>query len=179
MLTAAACAEIDSIDFTSFYFFHISLRLSKKAAECFLANDRLGICINRFCFCPYLSTTPRTRERILRQCILPHGNLTPPRISARRPHWLRRLTVLCSYRFNARPVTGRKYHYCFCLSWPSVRMRRTVRLKRSCGLSALADGRRKVKNALCYSVFKERAEAIEKAPSLFQPKKQGGYNQIF
>ena len=84
-----------------------------------------------------------------------------------------------SCRFNARPVTEHKYHYCFCLSWPSVRMRRTVRLKRSCGLSALADGRRKVKNALCYSVFKERAEAIEKAPSLFQPKKQGGYNQIF
>ena len=84
-----------------------------------------------------------------------------------------------SCRFNARPVTEHKYHYCFCLSWPSVRMRRPVRLKRSCGLSALADGRRKVKNALYYSVFKERAEAIEKAPSLFQPKKQGGYNQIF
>ena len=33
-----------------------------------------------------------------------------------------------SCRFNARPVTGRKYHYCFCLLWPSVRMRRTVRL---------------------------------------------------
>ena len=33
-----------------------------------------------------------------------------------------------SYRFNARPVTGRKYHYCFCFLWPSVRMRRTVRL---------------------------------------------------
>ena len=80
-----------------------------------------------------------------------------------------------SCRFNARPVTEHKYHDCFCLSWPSVRMRRIVRLKRSCGLSALADGRRKVKNALCYSVFKERAEAIEKAPSLFQPKKQGGY----
>lgn len=84
-----------------------------------------------------------------------------------------------SCRFNARPVTEHKYHYCLCLSWPSVRMRRTVRLKRSCGSSALADGRRKVKNALCYSVFKERAEAIEKAPSLFQPKKQWGYNQIF
>ena len=41
------------------------------------------------------------------------------------------------------------------------------------------DSRRKVKDALYYSVFKERAEAIEKAPSLFQPKKQGGYNQIF
>ena len=46
-------------------------------------------------------------------------------------------------------------------------------------LIGFADGRRKVKNALCYSVFKERAEAIEKAPSLFQPKKQGGYNQVF
>jgi len=46
-------------------------------------------------------------------------------------------------------------------------------------LIGFADGRRKVKDALCYSIFKERAEAIEKAPSLFQPKKQGGYNQIF
>ena len=46
-------------------------------------------------------------------------------------------------------------------------------------LIGFADGRRKVKDALCYSVFKERAEAIEKAPSLFQPKKQGGYNQVF
>lgn len=33
-----------------------------------------------------------------------------------------------SCRFNARPVTEHKYHYCFCLSWPSVRMHRTVRL---------------------------------------------------
>ena len=39
-------------------------------------------------------------------------------------------------------------------------------------LIGFADGRRKVKDALCYSVFKERAEAIEKAPSLFQPKKR-------
>ena len=83
------------------------------------------------------------------------------------------------YRFNARPVTGRKYHYCFCILWPSVRMRRTVRLKRSCGSSALADGRRKVKDALYYSVFKERAEAIEKAPSLFMVKSEGAYNRNF
>ena len=46
-------------------------------------------------------------------------------------------------------------------------------------LIGFADSRRKVKGALCYLIFKERAEAIEKAPSLFQPKKQGGYNQIF
>ena len=40
-------------------------------------------------------------------------------------------------------VVWLKYHYCFCFSWPSVRMRRTVRLKRSCGLSAspTAEGR--------------------------------------
>ena len=37
-------------------------------------------------------------------------------------------------------------------------------------LIGFADGRRKVKDALCYSVFKERAEAIEKAPSLSMPK---------
>ena len=37
-------------------------------------------------------------------------------------------------------------------------------------LIGFADGRRKVKDALYYSVFKERAEAIEKAPSLSMPK---------
>ena len=84
-----------------------------------------------------------------------------------------------SCRFNARPVTEHKYHYCFCLSWPSVRMRRTVRLKRSCGSSALADGRRKVKNALYYSVFKERAEAIEKAPHFFSRKSKGATTKFF
>jgi len=42
---------------------------------------------------------------------------------------------------------------------------------RSCSLSALADGRRKVKDALYYSVVKEQAEAIEKAPSLSMPKR--------
>ena len=50
---------------------------------------------------------------------------------------------------------------------------------RSCGSSALADGRRKVKNALYYSVVKERAEAIEKAPSLFMVKSEGAYNRNF
>ncbi len=46
-------------------------------------------------------------------------------------------------RFNARPVTEHKYHYCFCLSWPSVRMRRTVRLKGRVAhrLSPTAEGR--------------------------------------
>ena len=43
---------------------------------------------------------------------------------------------------------------CICLVW----------------LIGFADGRRKVKDALYYSVFKERAEAIEKAPSLSMPK---------
>ena len=37
-------------------------------------------------------------------------------------------------------------------------------------LIGFADGRRKVKDALYYSIFKERAEAIEKAPSLSMPK---------
>lgn len=37
-------------------------------------------------------------------------------------------------------------------------------------LIGFADSRRKVKDALYYSVFKERAEAIEKAPSLSMPK---------
>lgn len=37
-------------------------------------------------------------------------------------------------------------------------------------LIGFADSRRKVKDALYYLVFKERAEAIEKAPSLSMPK---------
>ena len=37
-------------------------------------------------------------------------------------------------------------------------------------LIGFADSRRKVKDALYDSVFKERAEAIEKAPSLSMPK---------
>ena len=41
-------------------------------------------------------------------------------------------------------------------------------------LIGFADGRRKVKDALYYSIFKERAEAIEKAPSLVQRKKVRG-----
>lgn len=83
-----------------------------------------------------------------------------------------------SCRFNARPVTEHKYHYCFCLSWPSVRMRRTVRL---IGRVAHRFRRRQKEGKECAVLFNfQRAtEAIEKAPSLFQPKKQGGYNQIF
>ena len=46
-------------------------------------------------------------------------------------------------------------------------------------LIGFADGRRKVKDALYYSVFKERAEAIEKAPSLFMVKSEGAYNRNF
>ena len=34
-------------------------------------------------------------------------------------------------------------------------------------------------DVLCYSVIKEHRRPTEKAPSLFQPKSQGGYNQKF
>ena len=73
-------------------------------------------------------------------------------------------------RFNARPVTGRKYHYnplpviAFGADAPHRPTQKVV------WLIGFADGRRKVKDALYYSVFKERAEAIEKAPSLSMPK---------
>ena len=46
-------------------------------------------------------------------------------------------------------------------------------------LIGFADGRRKVKNALYYSVFKEWAEAIEKAPSLFMVKSEGATTKFF
>ena len=132
-----------------------------------------------FLSCPYLSTTPRTQGTHPPVMHLTSLESHHSQDLCEAPSLAATAHGAFSCRFNARPVTEHKYHYCFCLSWPSVRMRRTVRLKRSCGSSALADGRRKVKDALCYSVFKERAKAIEKAPSLFQPKKQGGYNQIF
>ena len=46
-------------------------------------------------------------------------------------------------RFNARPVTEQEYHYPFCLSWPSIRMRRIVRvLKAHCCAFALVARRR-------------------------------------
>lgn len=129
----------------------------------------LGICINRFCFCPYLSTTPRTRERILRQCILPHGNLTPPRISARRPHWLRRLTALfVPLQRSACDWTQVSLLLLLFMAFGADAPHRPT--QKVVWLIGFADGRRKVKDALYYSVFKERTEAIEKAPSLSMPK---------
>ena len=46
-------------------------------------------------------------------------------------------------------------------------------------LIGFADGRRKVKDALYYSVFKERAEAIEKAPHFFSRKSKGATTKFF
>ena len=46
-------------------------------------------------------------------------------------------------------------------------------------LIGFADGRRKVKDALYYSVFKERAEAIEKAPLTFHAEKLRGLQPSF
>ena len=46
-------------------------------------------------------------------------------------------------------------------------------------LIGFADGRRKVKDALYYSVFKERAEAIEKAPHFPCRKVEGAKTKFF
>ena len=59
---------------------------------------------------PYLSSTPRTKVRIFRPCIWPHRNLTSPWISP------------------GRPFRERKYQCVLCLSSPSLRMRRSVRV---------------------------------------------------
>ena len=40
-----------------------------------------------------------------------HGNFTPLRFSQSHPHCLRRF-------YHARTVTGREYHYPYCLLWP-------------------------------------------------------------
>ena len=46
-------------------------------------------------------------------------------------------------------------------------------------LIGFADGRRKVKDALYYSVFKEQAEAIEKAPHFPCRKVEGATTKFF
>lgn len=122
-----------------------------------------------FLSCPYLSTTPRTQgthppvmhltsleshhSRDLREApslaATAHGTLFVP-LQRSACNWTQvSLLLLLFMAFDAdaphRPTQK--------VVW----------------LIGFADGRRKVKDALCYSIFKERAEAIEKAPSLSMP----------
>ena len=122
-----------------------------------------------FLSCPYLSTTPRTQgthppvmhltsleshhSRDLREApslaATAHGTLFVP-LQRSDCNWTQvSLLLLLFMAFDAdaphRPTQK--------VVW----------------LIGFADGRRKVKDALCYSIFKERAEAIEKAPSLSMP----------
>lgn len=93
----------------------------------------------------------------------------PPRISARRPHRLRRLTALfVPLQRSACDWTQVSLLLLLFMAFGADAPHRPT--QKVVWLIGFADGRRKVKDALYYSVFKERAEAIEKAPSLSMPK---------
>ena len=85
-------------------------------------------------------------------------------------------TFLC--RFNARPVTEHKYHYCFCLSWPSVRMRRTVRL---IGRVAYRFRRRQKEGKGCAVLFgfQRTGGGYRESPLTFHAEKLRGLQPSF
>lgn len=124
--------------------------------------------INRFDPLPILVHDPLgTRERISRPCIWPHWNLTTLWFSQSRPRWLRRITVDAASRSACDWTQVSLLLLLFMAFGADAPHRPTQEVV---WLIGFADGRRKVKDALYYSVFKERAEAIEKAPSLSMPK---------
>ena len=84
-----------------------------------------------------------------------------------------------SCRFNARPVTEHKYHYCFCLSWPSVRMRRPVRLigRVAHRLSPTAEGRERRRCTIRFS--KNGRRLLRKPPHFFSRKSEGATTKFF
>lgn len=83
-----------------------------------------------------------------------------------------------SCRFNARPVTEHKYHYCFCLSWPSVRMRRTVRL---IGRVAYRFRRRQKEGKECAVLFgfQRTGGGYRESPLTFHAEKLRGLQPSF
>ena len=83
-----------------------------------------------------------------------------------------------SCRFNARPVTEHKYHYCFCFSWPSVRMRRTVRL---IGRVAYRFRRRQKEGKECAVLFgfQRTGGGYRESPLTFSAEKARGLQPNF
>ena len=83
-----------------------------------------------------------------------------------------------SCRFNARPVTEHKYHYCFCLSWPSVRMRRPVRL---IGRVAYRFRRRQKEGKECAVLFgcQRTSRGYRESPLTFHAEKLRGLQPSF
>ena len=83
-----------------------------------------------------------------------------------------------SCRFNARPVTEHKYHYCFCLSWPSVRMRRPVRL---IGRVAYRFRRRQKEGKECAVLFgcQRTGGGYRESPLTFHAEKLRGLQPNF
>ena len=99
-------------------------------------------------------------------------------ISARRPQWLRRLTALfVPLQRSACDWTQVSLLLLLFMAFGADAPHRPT--QKVVWLIGFADGRRKVKDALYYSVFKERAEAIEKAPSLSMPKDEGAERMYF
>lgn len=99
-------------------------------------------------------------------------------------------------RFNARPVTGRKYHYnplpviAFGTDAPHRLIHEPGNLPsffcgvkkfpefQSCGLPAPADNRGEVSGML-HMRFSRCQRVDRKSPSLYMPKSEGAYNRKF
>lgn len=123
-----------------------------------------------FLSCPYLSTTPRTQ------------GTHPPvmHLTSLESHHSQDLCEAPSLAATAHGTLFVPLQRSAC-NWTQVSLLLLLFMafdadaphrptQKVVWLIGFADGRRKVKDALCYSIFKERAEAIEKAPSLSMPK---------
>ena len=95
LLASYYWGEVCIVDLTSFNVVHFrSSVLSKRPPSVVSAGGGLH-CINRCVSQPiFVHDALGQRERTFRPCMRPHGNLTPPRISPRRPPSLRRLTAM-------------------------------------------------------------------------------------
>lgn len=122
-----------------------------------------------FLSCPYLSTTPRTQ------------GTHPPvmHLTSLESHHSQDLCEALSLAATAHGTLFVPLQRSAC-NWTQVSLLLLLFMafdadaphrptQKVVWLIGFADGRRKVKDALCYSIFKERAEAIEKAPSLSMP----------
>lgn len=122
-----------------------------------------------FLSCPYLSTTPRTQ------------GTHPPvmHLTSLESHHSQDLCEAPSLAATAHGTLFVPLQRSAC-NWTQVSLLLLLFMafdadaphrptQKVVWLIGFADGRRKVKDALCYSIFKERAEAIEKAPSLSMP----------
>ena len=121
-------------------------------------------CINRSWFCPYLSTTPRTQ------------GTHPPvmHLTSLESHHSRDLREAPSLAATAHGTLFVPLQRSAC-DWTQVSLMLLPVMafgadaphrptQKVVWLIGFADGRRKVKDALCYSVFKEHRRLLRKPP---------------